>query len=320
MAETPSQGSMPVVESTTGSPSGAGAPAGGWSGWLPAFRLAGVDVRIHALAVPVQAAVAFALSDSGPREALARFGVLLLLLAVVLLHEMSHGIVARAIGLRVLDVRVHAIGGVARIERRPPSRWTPREEWLPAIAGPVGNLVVAGLAIVVALALGRSVEPFALRSWVGDPLSAFVGGNLLLGLVNLVPAFPSDGGRVLRAVLARRLSYLRATSVALAVGAVFVAAGVAALVLYAGPRALLGAAPIVALLALYGVAERRVAIARARLETFVEFVEANVGRFPALATLRRDGYDVPVPDPAVLDAPEIRAALEAFAAGRSAPA
>src|SRR5262245_23602130 len=172
-----------------------------WSGWLPAFRVAGVDVRIHALAVPVQAAVAFALSESGPREAFFRFGVLLLLLTVVLLHELSHGVVARAIGLRVLDVRVHAIGGVARIERRPPPRWTPREEWLPAIAGPAGNLLVAGVSLAAAAALGRSVEPFAMRSWVGDPLSAFVGGNLLLGLVNLVPAFPSDGGRVLRALL-----------------------------------------------------------------------------------------------------------------------
>src|SRR5262245_58325194 len=209
---------MPVVDPAAPPPAAApaAAPTAAWSGWLPAFRLAGVDVRIHALAVPVQAAVAFALSDSGPREAFFRFGVLLLLLAVVLLHELSHGIVARAIGLRVLDVRVHAIGGVARIERRPPPRWTPREEWLPAIAGPAGNLLVAGVSLGVAAALHRPVAPFSMRSWVGDPLSAFVGGNLLLGLVNLVPAFPSDGGRVLRALLARRVSYLRATVVAIA--------------------------------------------------------------------------------------------------------
>src|SRR5262245_698302 len=313
---------MPVVDPAAPPPAAApaAAPTAAWSGWLPAFRLAGVDVRIHSLAVPVQAAVAFALTDGGTREAFFRFGVLLLMLTVVLLHELSHGIVARAIGLRVLDVRVHAIGGVARIERRPPPRWTPREEWVPALAGPVGNLLVAGLVSAVAAALGLSVAPLAMRSWINDPLSAFVGGNLMLGLVNLVPAFPSDGGRVLRALLARRMSYARATDVAIGVGAVFVAAGVAALFQYAGPRALFGAVPLVLLLAMYGLAERRVATVRAQFQMFCDFVASNSDRFPALAALPRDGYGVPIPNAQILSDPEISAALEAFEKGESRPA
>lgn len=240
-----------------------------------------------------------------------RFGGFVLMLLAVLVHELSHGIVARWRGLAVYDVRVHAVGGAARIERPPAVVWTPKDEWVPALAGPLGNLVTALVVGVVAWAVGWALPPLGVGSqaWARDPVAAFVSANVVLGVLNLVPTFPSDGGRILRALLASRLPYRTATYVAVALGsAVVVVAGVL-LLRAAGPRALVPLAIVVVLLTMYGVAEVKSLRFREVQAAFHRFVAEHVERLPVLATLPRDARGLPLADPAVLSRPEVMAVL-----------
>lgn len=129
-----------------------------------------------------------------------------LLLAALLLHEGGHVLVARLLHLQVLDVVVHPFGGMARIAGLSDD---PRAEALVAGAGPAANLAVAAISFALA--------PGATHGGTTIP-GAFILINLVLGLGNLVPAFPTDGGRLLRALLVPRLGRARATRVALAAG------------------------------------------------------------------------------------------------------
>jgi stage IV sporulation protein FB len=140
---------------------------------------------------------------------------MVLLFACVLAHEFGHIFTARAFGVATPDVTLLPIGGVARLERIPEE---PREEFLIAIAGPAVNVVIA--LVLVALA-GAHLDVGALGSVDNAGISmvdrlAIV--NLFLAVFNMIPAFPMDGGRVLRAVLASRMGHTRATEVAAAVG------------------------------------------------------------------------------------------------------
>jgi stage IV sporulation protein FB len=140
-----------------------------------------------------------------------------LLFGCVLAHEFGHIFTARAFGVATPDVTLLPIGGVARLERIPEE---PRQEFLIAVAGPAVNVVIA-LALV--LLAGARLDPGALGSVDNASISmidrlAIV--NLFLAVFNMIPAFPMDGGRVLRALLAIRMGHLRATEVAAAVGQV----------------------------------------------------------------------------------------------------
>lgn len=273
-------------------------------------------MHLHALALPAQALIAWGLADGDLGEAGRRFAGLLGMLAAVLLHELAHGVVARARGLAVLDVRVHAVGGVARIERPPAAAWRPADEWGPALAGPLGNLAVAAVTLGVASAAGVAFPwgRAAPSAWGRDPLAAFFAGNVALGVANLLPVFPSDGGRVLRALLAGATSYRTATRVAVGVGALVAAAATVALVRVSGPRVLPGVGLVLTLLALYGSVELRSLAPRETLHRFHRFVAACGPSVPLLAALPRDPRGLPVPDPAVLDRPEVAAAFAAWTA------
>ncbi len=229
------------------------------------------------------------------------------MLLAVLVHELSHGIVARRRGLRVFDVRVHAVGGAARIERPPAVVWTPRDEWVPALAGPVGNLVTAVVAWLAVLAAGYELPPlrFGSSAWGRDPVAAFLSANVVLGLVNLVPAFPSDGGRILRALLAGRWPYRTATYLAVAVGGVVILGAATFLVRASGPRGLVPLGIAVVLLAMYGAAELKSLESRELQARFHRFVAAEVGALPILATLPRDARGLPLPDPTILARPDV---------------
>lgn len=272
-----------------------------------------MPVRVHVATVPVHLLLAWTFADDGP-DTVRRLAFVGLTLLSVLVHEMGHALVARRQGLAVGDVRVHALGGLARIERRLPPDWRASLEVWSALAGPAANFLLAAVAFSVAVGLGHALPVDAPRRAWADPLATLVGANLLLGAVNLVPAFPSDGGRVLRALLATRMSYLRATRVALAVGAVVVA-GLLALVVRSGVGSLVGWVPLVALLGFYAVHEWRGSVAFEELATFRRFVATHRARFPALDRLPRDGRGHPLPAP--VDDPALDAAWSEFLARRT---
>ena len=279
---------------------------------MPAFRVLGVPVRVHAATLPVHLVLAWSFSSDGD-DALRRLAFVGVTLLSVLAHELGHALVARRQGLAVGDVRVHALGGLARIERRLPPEWRPSLEVWNALAGPATNLALAALAFGVTVAVGRALPVDTPRAAWADPVAAFVATNLVLGAVNLVPAFPSDGGRVLRALLATRLSYLRSTQVALAVSVVVVG-GLLALALDRGWGTLLGWLPLVVMLGFYAVHEWRGSKAFDALETFRAFVTSHRARFPALDRLPKDPRGQPLPGP--IDDPDLTAAWHAFLSAR----
>ncbi len=182
-------------------------------------RVAGIDVRIHLtfLLLPAYFAMV-AYGRGGASAAIGAVAYTLLVFLCVLLHEFGHALAARRYGIRTADITLWPIGGVARLERMPDK---PLQELVVALAGPAVNVVIA---LVLALALGLSgaffrdpgLDPDAMQLW-NLPTSLLVA-NIVLVLFNLIPAFPMDGGRVLRALLATRLTYARATQIAATVG------------------------------------------------------------------------------------------------------
>ncbi len=179
-------------------------------------RIAGTDIKVHVTFLLLLAWLAFqAYADGGAAAALERSLFILALFGCVTLHEFGHILVARQFGVRTPDVILLPIGGVARLERIPSD---PRQELLIALGGPTVTLLIA-LALFSYLRLGGSPD----RLWPPDPNAGsfplqLMWVNVWLLLFNLVPAFPMDGGRVLRALLATRLGLVRATRAATAVG------------------------------------------------------------------------------------------------------
>jgi stage IV sporulation protein FB len=140
---------------------------------------------------------------------------MVLLFACVVAHEFGHIFTARAFGVATPDVTLYPIGGVARLERIPEQ---PHEEFLVAIAGPLVNVVIAIALVVLAGANLRAADLSAVETARGALVDRLASVNLFLALFNMIPAFPMDGGRVLRALLATRLGYVRATEIAAFVG------------------------------------------------------------------------------------------------------
>ena len=145
---------------------------------------------------------------------LSRLLLIATIFGIVVLHELGHALAARRYGIGTLDIVLYPIGGVARLERMPDD---PRQELVVAIAGPVVNVVLALLALGGILLLGQ-VERMYDISWDSGILVWLLAANLFLVVFNMLPAFPMDGGRVLRALLAMAMPYARATSIAATIG------------------------------------------------------------------------------------------------------
>jgi Zn-dependent protease/predicted transcriptional regulator len=196
------------------------------SGSIRLFNIRGITLRVHFTfpLILVWAALQFGLF-AGLGTSGAIFGILvtLLLFVIVVLHELGHSVVAQHYGIPVKDIVLLPIGGVAQMSRIPEE---PVQEFFIAIAGPLVNFALAGLMILANLAFGLGgglSNPLALLYGFGAISVASIFNylfvaNLFLGLFNLLPAFPMDGGRILRALLATRLNYVRATDIAAVVG------------------------------------------------------------------------------------------------------
>ncbi|MFB3131781.1 MAG: site-2 protease family protein [Rhodothermales bacterium] len=147
--------------------------------------------------------------------ALAGLVVVGVLFGCVILHELGHALTAKHFGIPTLDITMYPIGGVARLESMPKE---PRQELLIAIAGPAVNLAIAAVLFVVVIATGRPLTPSPFVEAEPNVLGMLMWMNLALVGFNMLPAFPMDGGRVLRAGLATKLSYKNATRIASYVG------------------------------------------------------------------------------------------------------
>lgn len=152
--------------------------------------------------------------------ALLSLGLIGLVFGCVILHEYGHALMARRFGVPTRDITMYPVGGVARLARIPRE---PRQELLIALAGPAVNVALALFFMAVGGGL-RSVDSLSVMSLSVLP-SLLVYVNLVMAGFNMLPAFPMDGGRVLRAGLATRMSYERATQIAgfvgMAMGGVF---------------------------------------------------------------------------------------------------
>ena len=182
-----------------------------WS--LAIFRIAGIQLRIHITFLLLIAWLAFGYyAQGGSAVAASRVIFVLLLFLCVVLHEFGHAFAAKAFGINTPDITLLPIGGVARLERMPEE---PVQELIIAVAGPLVNVVIA-LGLFVAGGSQALLNPSTVEG--GGLVAQLLTINIMLVLFNLLPAFPMDGGRVLRALLATRLSYARATQIAANVG------------------------------------------------------------------------------------------------------
>jgi Zn-dependent protease/predicted transcriptional regulator len=189
------------------------------------FKVKGIDVKIHMTFVLILIWAAYRWSVSTGEGLMgAAFGIVatLLLFASVTLHELGHSLQALKYGIVVHDITLMPMGGLARIEEMPED---PVKEIRIAIAGPLVNFIIAGVLFGIGLLLNtRAIisldelySSMGQVSWNGM-LAYLTMTNLLLGLFNLIPAYPMDGGRILRAALAKRLGRPKATRIAVSVG------------------------------------------------------------------------------------------------------
>ncbi len=189
----------------------------GWS--INIGSIAGTAVRVHITFLLFLLWIFVAsYASGGAGAAWAGLAFMVLLFACVLAHEFGHILTARAFGVLTPDVTLLPIGGVARLERIPEK---PSEEFLIAIAGPLVNVAIAIVLVVLAGASIRSQHMASLENTSIALVDRLATVNLFLALFNLIPAFPMDGGRVLRALLAARYGHVRATEIAAAIGQAF---------------------------------------------------------------------------------------------------
>jgi stage IV sporulation protein FB len=185
-----------------------------WS--LNIGKVAGTVVRVHITFLLFLAWIfAASYASGGAATAWDSLAFMVLLFLCVLLHEFGHIFTARAFGVPTPFVTLLPIGGVAQLERIPEE---PGQEFLIAIAGPLVNVAITVALVLFAGAHLHQSAASAIDNAQIAMVDRLAAVNLFLALFNMIPAFPMDGGRVLRAVLASRFGYVRATGIAAAIG------------------------------------------------------------------------------------------------------
>ena len=185
-----------------------------WS-WRVA-TIAGIPIYLHGTFL---ALIGFILLSgwAQSRALSAALGSALFVLAIfatIVLHELGHALTAKRFGIRTRDITLLPIGGLARLERMPD---VPRQELWVALAGPAVNAAIAAVCYAGLLGFMGAAPALTLEIDAGV-VERFTAINVWLAVFNLVPAFPMDGGRMLRAMLAERMDYQRATEIAASIG------------------------------------------------------------------------------------------------------
>jgi len=171
------------------------------------FTCKGIPVRLHASFMWfIGIIILFQIVSSGLPAGLEVASVLFMLFGSVILHELGHALVGQAFGVLTKEIVLTPIGGIALLDRHLDN--SRAEIWI-AIAGPMVNFILVALSMPLLFITNTN--------WV----SYFIMVNIMLGVFNLIPAFPMDGGRILRALLAKKYGYRDATLMALKVSKVF---------------------------------------------------------------------------------------------------
>jgi Zn-dependent protease/CBS domain-containing protein len=186
-------------------------------------QVAGIGIFVHWTFVLLIAWLAYVFVSQGTdfRGTVDGIVFVLAIFGCIVLHELGHALMARRFGIQTRDITLLPIGGVARLERMPEN---PTQELLVALAGPAVNVLIAVVlfAVIVTwlgIAVFSDLDVLVKTLLVSDNFLVFVMvANVALVIFNLVPAFPMDGGRVLRALLAQKLDYVQATQIAASIG------------------------------------------------------------------------------------------------------
>ena len=267
--------------------------------------LSGIGVYVHWTFLILLAWVGL-MQGSDLAEAVRGLVFVVALFSIIVLHEMGHALAARRYGIPTKSITLLPIGGVALLERMPTD---PKQELVVAVAGPAVNVLLAGLSVMglvllVGMAgfisiLGVGAEELGIHQevpggipvlgsiaqWGVELLISLLIANVMLIAFNLLPAFPMDGGRVLRALLAMWFDYVRATQIAASVGRVM-AIGFALLGLFVVKN------PFLVLIAFFvwrgGAAEASMVKMKSRL-LGVPVARAMIAQFHVLAPFDQIG-------------------------------
>jgi Zn-dependent protease/predicted transcriptional regulator len=180
-------------------------------------KIAGIDLKIHLtfVFILIWYGLSTYLGGGSLTAALSNVLLILALFFSVVLHEFGHALTARLFGISTRDITLLPIGGIARLESMPED---PKEELLVSIAGPAVNAVIAGGLFTGLLLSGFFNPPLVMAEMLSNFWLQLMVANITLVLFNLVPAFPMDGGRVLRSVMAMFMDHLKATRIASNIG------------------------------------------------------------------------------------------------------
>ncbi len=180
-------------------------------------RFSGIDLKIHATFAIIIVWVIYnhIIAGDGLRPTVESLIFVLTIFTCVILHEFGHALTAKKYGIKTLDIILLPIGGVARLERMPED---PKQELWVALAGPAVNVLIAFIIFLILFLTSSPIPLINIEIFTGSFLAKLMALNIILVVFNMLPAFPMDGGRVLRALLALRMEYAKSTKIASKIG------------------------------------------------------------------------------------------------------